>query len=377
MTDTYGSEPHDHEMEHDDALTHDGDAVHEAPPEYEFSDDNGSAIEQPEEDVIPSSEAGSPRRSPFLPIAAALGGVLLLGAVAWWQFGGVSSSPPPPVSRAASPILPVTPPPNGTPAPSLNVADASSGVAPKTSSTVTQDKDSVGAMALTSSGVTPSMPSGAAQQAKPTDASVAAPALTSSAPPAAFSLPAPTAPNDNADHRIEMLTVRIDNLQNALDQANQQLGQMTNVLAASSGIGASPTSPAKDLQDRIDKLEQKIATMNAVSSTPAAASPSSSISGIDVAPQPRKAAVVSVSRPKATHKTAHQHVKKAPVEDKAESNWVLRAASPGQAWVATSATSHDLKQVQVGDKLTGIGRVTAIQKQGDAWIVRGTKGSIQ
>ena len=373
MTDTYGSEPHDHEMEHDDALTHDGDIVHEPPPEYEFSDENCSAIEQPEEDVIPSSEAGSPRRSPFLPIAAALGGVLLLGAVAWWQFGGVSSSPPPPVTRTASPILPVTPPPNGAPAPSLNAADASSGVAPKTSSTVTQDKDSSGSSALVSPGVASSMPSGAAQQAKPADASVAVPAPT---PSAAFSLPAPTVPNDNADHRIEMLTARIDNLQNALDQANQQLGQMTNVLAASSGIGASSTASAKDLQDRINKLEQKIATMNAVSLTPTAASPSSGIFGIDVSPPPRKA-VASVPRLKAVHKTSRQHVKRAPVEDQAESNWILRAASPGQAWVATSATTHELKQVQVGDKLSGIGRVTAIQKQGDAWIVRGTKGSIQ
>ena len=80
-----------------------------------------------------------------------------------------------------------------------------------------------------------------------------------------------------------------------------------------------------------------------------------------------------------SHKVAHKAVKKAPVAEAAPEppQWVLRAASPGQAWVATSAVSRDLKQLHVGDSLPGIGRVTAIQQQGDAWLVQGTTGTIR
>jgi intracellular multiplication protein IcmG len=386
MNDTYGSEPHEHD-EHDENSSQGEGAVHEPPSNYEFADDEASIAS---EQTDAPSEAVAARRSPLLPIAAALGGIVLLGAVAWWQFGG-SSSPAVPLPVPHAPALSMQP----QPAPASKAPDGSpdSGpVAPKTASATPQDTNSAAS--------TP--PDISALLGKPTDANapkVDAPAAVMATPvfsapvasgpvvsaPAAASLapasvlpaqtvlsPAVSAPqaapapvSGAADHRIETLTARVDSLQKALDQANQQLSQVSTV--------STPPS-AKALQDRIDKLEQTVA---ALEEHPSAAASGTDISSEFSAPSAPKAHKVSVIHtPK--HKTVvHKQAQKAPEPIKPVGNWVLRAATPEQAWIAPNAASHDLKQVQVGDKLPGIGRITAIQQKGDNWVVQGTKGVIQ
>jgi hypothetical protein len=168
-----------------------------------------------------------------------------------------------------------------------------------------------------------------------------------------------------------MLTARVDNLQKALDQANQQLGQMTNV---------SPSGPsAKDMQDRIDRLEKQLADMHRPQSAPtrAASVALSDSEVVTVAPAKAAAHKHKTAKPVAHKAKPAKKAHQVAAKESAPSSWILRAAVPGQAWVASDATSHDLKQVQVGDTLTGIGRITAIQQQGDQWIVKGSKGSIQ
>lgn len=85
--------------------------------------------------------------------------------------------------------------------------------------------------------------------------------------------------------------------------------------------------------------------------------------------KPKKSAVSSAVKPAA---------KSAPVAKKpAVSNvrWVLKAAMPGQAYVARKG-SADILQVTVGDKLPGIGRITKISMANNRWVVKGTAGSI-
>ena len=55
--------------------------------------------------------------------------------------------------------------------------------------------------------------------------------------------------------------------------------------------------------------------------------------------------------------------------------WELRAASPGQAWVSEKGKT-ELKQVSIGDKLTGLGTIRSIALQNNRWKVTGTTGAI-
>jgi intracellular multiplication protein IcmG len=361
MTDNYGTEPPDnesgHDAGHDEILTPEHEAVHEPPSEYEFADDHsdehGAAAATEEEHAedmgaLPADDAPPARRSPILPIVAAAGGVLLLGVVAWWQFSGPSSSPPPAAPMAAMAPIPVAP----AAAPAAPVAAVSSvpvsTVAAKTAATPAQ--------------VAPAL-------AQPT--AVAAPVATY-APVAQQLVQQQAASNAAEDQRISTLTTRIDDLQKALDQATQQLGQVTNMVASTAG-GTSPGS--KDLQDRLDRLELQIAQMNhpaPVLTTPATLATETPVTAS--APRPVRSFAVHHAAPR-THKVKTLVIEKplAPASDQ----WVLRAAAPGQAWVANSSTSRDLKALHVGDTLPGIGRVTAIKEQDGAWSVQGTKGSIQ
>ena len=364
MTDTFGSEPHDQESGHDEVLTPEHEPIHEAPSEDEFADhhgdDLGAAVteEHGEDhgDDSGASSMGEPgRRSPLLPIIAAIGGVVLLGSVAWWQFSGSSSSLPPANETATMAPMPMTPPapssvtgndvPASTVAPKTMAAPVATSPAPAIPAQISTNAPAAGV--VTSNGYAPIV-----QQ----------PAASSAA----------------EDQRIAALTARIDNLQKALDQATQQLGQVTNMVAATTTTAT--TSPAssnnKELEDKIDRLEQQIAAMNRAAPVTVAT---------ESAPKPVMTAPV-YHRP-APHKVVHKIVKKPSVEVEKDAlppaptppaqTWVLRAAMPGQAWVATSATSHDLKAVHVGDTLPGVGRVTAIQDQNGSWSVKGTTGSIQ
>lgn len=437
MTDTYGSDPHDHELGHDEVSTQDSDVVHEPPSDYEFSDEQGTGSEQ-DESLSPQSGGKPASRSALLPIVAALGGVLLLGTVAWWQFGGGSSSLPSVVTSAAPGGLPLPamPPVVATPekssdAPSpLDAAISAAQVAPKTASVSQKGPENNGLAVASSSNAMPTSPDGALQQAKPVattvpnvpaapvvaapvvaapvvsaapvsavvplaPAAAAIPAAQPSAPvvpnasatavvPAPVSSSAPAPASDVSDHRIEMLTARVDSLQKALDQANQQLGQMTNVIGASSGIGAA-AAPSKDLQDRLDKLEQEITTINsrpapaATRPVPAHAVPSVTSNEPEAISVPAVHVATTVSAPhhKVAHKASHKQAKKAASEAKKSNKLVLRAASPGQAWVASGSSSTELKEVHVGDKLPGVGRIKSIEMQGDNWVVSGTKGSLK
>src|SRR5262249_11799620 len=58
----------------------------------------------------------------------------------------------------------------------------------------------------------------------------------------------------------------------------------------------------------------------------------------------------------------------------ASSNWVLKSAKPGTAWVSEPG-SAEIRAVSVGETLNGLGKITSIsQDSGGRWVVSGTKG---
>ena len=158
-----------------------------------------------------------------------------------------------------------------------------------------------------------------------------------------------------------MLTARVEEMQRALDQATQQMAELSTKLAAAQ-TQAPPPNP--QIEMRLNGIEQKL---NQVAQAPAA-QPAAVMQEAPSAPRP------------AVHKTMHvsapapvRHKAAPPPEEIEEANvWVLRAATPDQAWVAKDASTPDLKPVHVGDTLPGIGRVVAIEETTSGWVFQGT-----
>ena len=390
MTNTSGTEPHDHETLHEGEVPHDHDFVHESPSEHEFDDDEHGATaedEHIEESALTGEdESETRRRSPVLPLLAAVGGVLLLGAAAWWQFGSGIGSAPLPVAAGTPPAitpLSATPPQQQAVAAKRGASSAtpsasSVGVAPKTAASPIQETVPEASVAAPSSSpiLEAVAASASAPAATPAASMTSEPAVPTSVASTATSAAPAVVAGDKNDHRVDALIARIDELQKQLNQANQQLGQVTNMVAASVNT-ASAAPVSKDMQDRLDKMEQQIAALNP---RPAAA-PTSHVTGIVLgAPKPVAPAVKPYHPTPNKTKIAQAHRpvgKKAGKRFESPPVWVLRAAVPGQAWVASNATSRDLRPVKVGDMLQGIGRVTAIQQQEGGWIVRGVQGVIR
>ncbi|MDD4615613.1 MAG: hypothetical protein PHW76_00610 [Alphaproteobacteria bacterium] len=351
MTDTFGSSPQDNNenMSADNALKDVQDSSIEAPPaeapsEYEFSDE-----------LPPDEIAAAPaKRSAALPLAVALAGIVLLGGTAWWQMGGKSMKE---INLAQAPAgedaTRPAPPPNEAPA---LVSDQSNGG--------TQVSE-------TPAPVPVPTPEVQAIPAEPTPASVAAAPAPLSLPPSpqpatvstdashvqAVPLPpppaaqAPTATSD-AQNRIDTLTTRVEDLQKALDLANQQLSQIEDDSSASK----------KNLEERLKQLEKRIGRKQVGQSA-----------NIEGAASDEAGAAVKKS---IRHKMAPK-ARKSAVNSEPATTWVLRAAAPGEGLIAKNAETNDFKKVHVGDAVESIGKVVAIEAQGDSWIVRGTKGSIQ
>jgi len=90
--------------------------------------------------------------------------------------------------------------------------------------------------------------------------------------------------------------------------------------------------------------------------------------------------VKAVSNPKrVAKKTSKNHpATDTPAEPtKVATSWVLRAATPGEAWVSGDATSADLRHVQVGDELPGIGKVKSITQSPNGWEIDGSEATIR
>lgn len=170
-------------------------------------------------------------------------------------------------------------------------------------------------------------------------------------------------------------------------QTEQSVQQLSEQLA---GIEAKLSTSEQELSTRISTTDQKIdalveaidalkvkveklASAPVVTPSPEAAPSSAPTPGQEkeevtasLPPTPRE-----IAKPKAV-----------PVKPKVSSHpknsasdWQLRSAQPGQAVVSLKG-SNDLNTVAVGDKLSGVGRITSINAENGKWVVRGTQGFV-
>ena len=89
-----------------------------------------------------------------------------------------------------------------------------------------------------------------------------------------------------------------------------------------------------------------------------------------------KAVTTQKSKPRAVSKPKTVKKKVMPKKVAAVKPWVLKAAQPGKAWIARQG-AKDIKAVQAGDNVQGIGRVQSILFVSGRWIVQGTSGQIR
>jgi hypothetical protein len=64
-----------------------------------------------------------------------------------------------------------------------------------------------------------------------------------------------------------------------------------------------------------------------------------------------------------------------PEETQPKTSWTLRSARTGSAVVSVSG-SNELRNIEVGDSLPGIGKIQSIGMENGSWVVRGTRGII-
>ncbi|MDX2027373.1 MAG: hypothetical protein SFW62_01910 [Alphaproteobacteria bacterium] len=389
MTDDYGAEHHNH-----------GDQPHEShdlkpetwtddhPPVDDFADtateETASVSEELGAVIEDQPDSGQRKSSPLLPIAAGVGGLLILGGILYWQFG--TSSPPPspapvPMNTASSApakidTLPPSVPTTETPADVTDISDLKappSDTAPKTAmasapetSALPQAPAASGNNVADIINIEPPAPAAALPAPViPAPAPVAQktdilPPTDATAPPAA--LPDISLSKESMETRLADLTQQVDQLKKALDQANQQIGQ----LALTGGV---PATGSSSMETRLSKLEQQMAQGHHSSGIKLDSSDASVEKPHAVTTKPKTStASRKAKKPARTTQTSSRRTK---------SSWVLRAATPEEAWVAESAYAPELRHVEVGDQLPGIGRIRSIRQAGDSWVVEGTQGTIR
>lgn len=140
------------------------------------------------------------------------------------------------------------------------------------------------------------------------------------------------------DERIKALTDRLDQLEAQLADKDKKIETTTSELEA---------------------VKQKLASAESAAANAAAVpAPAAHAKEDNAAPQ-------KATAPKAKKKKSSV----------SSGKWILRAAQPGRAWISKPG-ERDMKALQVGDTVAGLGRVTAITYDGQKWAVVGTQGRV-
>lgn len=365
---------HDHEHDHDPKT--EGEWVSNDPPVDDFGDDQhaeSATVSEGDEhdhdhDPEDSSDisAEEKKKSPLLLLLGLVVTLAAVGGFAYWHFMGRQEQPSvldvavQSSTHEAAPnfVSKPSPPPAAAPvvAPAPDVAPKTAFSAPVSSPDMDKKEPQQAGSA---------MPAGVTPAAAPVGA-----AMNEAAAKPVAAMTAAAAPSPADEERISALSNRIDDLQKSLSQTTQQLGQINDKLAtavAPTASGQSQPDPA--LQERLNRLEQKLVQLEQQPKEMAA--PVTHHVSVDtILPERSTKHVHHIS----SHSFTHHKMAAA----KGKSNgWILRAATPDEAWVAKDAKTRELRPVHVGDELGNIGKVTSIQQVGDTWVVQGTHGTVR
>lgn len=164
------------------------------------------------------------------------------------------------------------------------------------------------------------------------------------------------------DKTVAALEGKIDTLLNRIDQLESDL----------SNIKSDKNSSYDEIERSVSALREdmrEIKNRPVVADAPRRAEPASSVEEREepAVEKPKPAAKKAAKKPAAS--------KPAATTASSSSRWELRAAQPGRAWVSKPG-ERDMRGIEVGQSLPGIGTITAINYQNGRWTVYGTQGQI-
>ncbi len=152
---------------------------------------------------------------------------------------------------------------------------------------------------------------------------------------------------DDANARIAALEAELNQARAALAAESEKLAAAK--AAAKASPVASDTRSVSDLSPATPEIDD-VAVID------------------EPAPQPVK--TVAPARVTGTKGTGSKKiVATAPVR------WQLRSAQDGSAMISKAGES-DMRSIQVGETVPGLGRITAISKMGGGWVVQGTQSRL-
>ena len=159
-------------------------------------------------------------------------------------------------------------------------------------------------------------------------------------------------------------------LQDNINQAQDRLSALEEKLAAIEKSIADKEAQSETLTRDLANMEEKFSQTRQLQET--AQEPAAEPKIIQtIQPKPVSKPVAPTPKPKAAPAVTTQPKAAA----KSPKEWVLRAAQPGRASIAPKG-SNDLRSVEIGETVDGLGRITSIQIESGLWVVRGTQGFV-
>lgn len=167
----------------------------------------------------------------------------------------------------------------------------------------------------------------------------------------------------------ETLSARNKDLESEISGANAKIDQLSSMLA--------------DMQKKIEALE-KTPKAEEASASSDSSEPAKDVAAPEPSAPAEKANILVPAKPTNRPETPPAAKKKSPPaspriatsSSEDTPRWVLRSAQNGRAVVSDRSTG-DLRSIQVGDTLRGIGKIQSISSQNGRWLVQGSQGQVK
>jgi hypothetical protein len=181
--------------------------------------------------------------------------------------------------------------------------------------------------------------------------------------------------NNSQDETINALNARIASLTNRLEDMAARQEQTAAVQSSQPQNQSENTVDLSRIEATLNRLDSRIDQIataqerleKAVNERPivtaSAPTPARATTPVRETTQATKPQIIMEPAPRRA------------VAPKPSVTWELRGASPNSAFLAEKGTQN-LRTVSVGDTLEGLGRVTSIGVENNAWVVRGTNGIV-
>ncbi len=178
-------------------------------------------------------------------------------------------------------------------------------------------------------------------------------------PPTPAATPEAVAQNAEA---LGALDGRLQDVLKRMEQIESELGS----------VKTAKQTDTEGLQKTIESLKAEIAELKR---RPVAAQSPAKVAKLEVDEPEPAVEEQPAPRKKSAPKKPKPAAKVATATPASSGRWELRAAQPGRAWVSKPG-ERDMQSVEVGQTISGIGRVTGILYQNGRWTVQGTQGQI-